>query len=339
MSEQVLLTRDQFRELVFERDRNKCVICGEPGQDAHHIMERRLFPDEGYYLDNGATLCGPCHMEAERTTISVRQIMEAINVGSPVLPPHLYGDQDYDKWGNPILSSGLRLRGELFDDEGVGKILTSVLHLFVSRVKYPRTYHLPFSPAVGTDDRVMESISGFEGCDVVVTEKMDGENTTWYKDGMHARSLDYEPHPSRDRIKAMWAEHGHEIPDNFRVCGENLYAKHSIYYDNLSSYFQVFGIWNGLTCLSWVETIEWCELLGLHMVPTLYYGEWDEDRIMNMALGLDQEHQEGLVVRCADSIPMRAWRHRVGKFVRKNHVQTHGHWMRSIVTPNKLEEL
>jgi len=49
MSDQ-LLTRDEFREGVFARDRHTCVNCRKPGVDAHHIMERRLFPDGGYYL-------------------------------------------------------------------------------------------------------------------------------------------------------------------------------------------------------------------------------------------------------------------------------------------------
>ena len=43
-----LLTRDEFREGVFARDHNNCVICGEPAADAHHIVERRLFSDGGY---------------------------------------------------------------------------------------------------------------------------------------------------------------------------------------------------------------------------------------------------------------------------------------------------
>lgn len=54
----ILLTRDDFREFVFKRDNHKCVVCGEPAVDAHHILERRLFHDSGYYLDNGASLCG-----------------------------------------------------------------------------------------------------------------------------------------------------------------------------------------------------------------------------------------------------------------------------------------
>jgi len=59
-----LLSRTEFREGVFERDKLKCVICGAPAVDAHHIIERRLFPDGGYYLDNGSSLCGDCHMKA-----------------------------------------------------------------------------------------------------------------------------------------------------------------------------------------------------------------------------------------------------------------------------------
>src|SRR5258708_16042423 len=119
--------RDAFRNAVFAGDRNLCVICGEAGQDAHHIVERRLWPDGGYYLDSGATLCGLHHVQAEQTTLSCEQIREAAGINRVVLPPHLYPDERYDKWGNAILPSGLRMRGELFDDESVQKILAPVL--------------------------------------------------------------------------------------------------------------------------------------------------------------------------------------------------------------------
>lgn len=54
-----LLDRDSFRNGVLLRDGHKCVACGASGVrlDAHHIIERRLWDDGGYYLDNGATLC------------------------------------------------------------------------------------------------------------------------------------------------------------------------------------------------------------------------------------------------------------------------------------------
>ena len=330
-----LLNRTTFRELVFARDKHKCVTCGAPGQDAHHIMERRLFPDGGYYLDNGATLCGRCHLRAEATEISCEAIREAAGIKEVVLPPHLYKDDRYDKWGNVILENGQRLKGELFDDESVQKILADDLHRFTNRVKYPRTFHLPWSPGATDDDRVMEDLSGLEGKEVVVTVKMDGEHATLYKDGLHARSIDYTPHPSRNWLRNMHAKIAHEIPDGFRICGENLYAKHSIEYRALSSYFMAYGVWNGNICASWDETEEWAKLLDLHTVPVLYRGPFDPKEVK----GLVAEHYkgdelEGYVVRIADQFHASEFRRVVGKYVRAEHVRTHGHWMRSKLEVN-----
>ena len=154
-----LLTRDEFREAVFQRDQHRCVVCGLRGahMDAHHLLERRLWPDGGYYLYNGATLCEVHHPEAESTALSVEFLREQIN-GKVLVPPHLYPDQIYDKWANPILPNGRRMRGELFHDQSVQKVLANYLHLFTWKVKYPRTYHLPWSPGVGKDDRVLDGV-------------------------------------------------------------------------------------------------------------------------------------------------------------------------------------
>ena len=48
----------------------------------------------------------------------------------------------------------------------------------MNKIKYPKTLHLPWSQGVNSDDRVMKDLSGFEGHPVVITEKMEGENTT-----------------------------------------------------------------------------------------------------------------------------------------------------------------
>lgn len=60
------------------------------------------------------------------------------------------------------------------------------------KVKYPRTYHLPYSPSKTDDDKTLSSDAHFADMEeVVVTIKMDGENCTVYNDGsIHARSLD-----------------------------------------------------------------------------------------------------------------------------------------------------
>lgn len=71
-----LLSRDEFRNLVFIRDKYKCVICKDPAKDAHHIMDRKLFEDGGYFIDNGASLCGPCHIKAETNVIMPSEIRQ-----------------------------------------------------------------------------------------------------------------------------------------------------------------------------------------------------------------------------------------------------------------------
>lgn len=337
-----ILTRDEFREGVFKRDNHKCVICGEPAKDAHHIIERRLFDNGGYFLSNGASLCQVHHIEAEQTTLSCEEIRLATGIKEVVLPLHLYNDNDYtyDKWGNIIMPNGTRVRGELFYDESVQKILSQgkVLDLFSKYVKYPRTMHLPWSEKMTKDDRALQSVEHFVGKEVVVTLKMDGENTTMYKDHIHARSLDSGSHPSRKWVKGLWGRINYEIPEGWRLCGENLYAVHTIPYKNLGSYFQLFSIWNEKNiCISWDETLEYAELLGLKTVPVLYRGIWDEAKIKALFKPeLDGNACEGYVVRLADEFTYGEFRKSVAKFVSGNFVIKHGHWAQQKMTENEL---
>lgn len=343
----LILTRDQFRNGVFTRDSHKCVICKAEARDAHHIVERRLFPDGGYYLDNGASLCEQHHIEAEMTTLTCEQVRAAAGIKDVVLPPHLYPDTRYDKWGNPYLDNGLRVKGELFFDESVQKILKAgnVLSQFTERMKYPRTWHLPWSPGATKDDRILDQsvVDSWGGTEVVITEKMDGENTNMYTDYVHARSIDYNPHPSRDRVKAIHAQVAHDIPKGWRVCGENLTAVHSIRYQNLPSHFLVFSIWDHDRCLSWDETKTYAELLGLKMVPELWRIDWQPHRMNPSALhsqiglvGMRPEGMEGYVIRPARSFGYNEFSTCVGKYVRASHVQTHGHWMRQRLEYNHV---
>lgn len=336
-----LLTRDEFREGVFERDNHTCLFCDKPAQDAHHIMERRLFADGGYYLENGASVCGEHHMLCEQTVISTGDCREAAGIAEVVLPDHLYRDQEYDKWGNPVLPNGQRLRGELFWDPSVQKVLRQgqVLDLFTHHVKYPRTYHLPWSPGLTKDDRQHRDMSNFQGREVVMTLKMDGENTTMYQDHIHARSVDSGGHLSRNWVKGFHAQRQGDIPHEWRICGENLYAKHSIAYDKLPSYFLGFSVWNDRNeCLSWDETLEWFDLLDIIPVAVLYRGIYDEKRIKDLEKDFDFDRDEGYVLRVTDSLSYGEFRNCVGKFVRKDHVQTAKHWFRGqVITPNKLK--
>jgi 5-methylcytosine-specific restriction endonuclease McrA len=60
--------RAKFREVVFKRDNNKCRVCkaSDGKLDAHHITDRSELPNGGYVLENGISLCEPCHWKAEQ---------------------------------------------------------------------------------------------------------------------------------------------------------------------------------------------------------------------------------------------------------------------------------
>ena len=201
--------------------------------------------------------------------------------------------------------------------------------------KYPRTPHLPWSPGATFDDIKANSMPSFIGRRVIVTEKMDGENTNLYRDSLHARSLDSRHHPSRNWVKAMHGRMQHKIPEEWRICGENLYAKHSIFYPSLPSYFLAFSIWDqSNTCLSWDNTLLWAQDLGLAMVPLLYDGIYDEASLRKLTV--DTENQEGYVLRLASAFPYAQFSSSIAKWVRPHHVQSEAHWMHSSIVPNQL---
>ena len=321
-----LLNRKDFKKAVFERDGGYCIVCKKPAVDAHHIIERRLWENGGYFLDNGVSLCEEHHLQAEMTLLSCEELRTLAGITTVLIPDHLYSDVVIDKWGNPIMPNGRRLRGELFDDLSVQKILEKggVLNLFSRYVKYPRTYHLPWSPGATDDDRIIKSADVFKDKEVVVTVKMDGENTTMYNDYIHARSLADKKHWSKSWVKSFHGQIAHEIPEDMRLVVENLYAKHSILYKDLESYVYGISVWQNLTCLSWDESCEWFGLLGIPVVPTLYRGVWDEKRIKD--IWLDYDLNEGYVVRLTSSFHYKDFARSAAKFVRKGHVTANEHW-------------
>lgn len=61
-----------WRRAVFERDNYTCIWCGVKNGDgktivlqADHIKPFALFPELRFAIDNGRTLCKPCHQTTE----------------------------------------------------------------------------------------------------------------------------------------------------------------------------------------------------------------------------------------------------------------------------------
>ena len=167
------------------------------------------------------------------------------------------------------------------------------------------------------DDRMHKTMERFFNKRVIVTEKLDGENCSMYSDGIHARSIDGRHHISRNWVKNFWSTIAADIPLDWRIVGENLYAKHSIAYDNLSSYFMGFSIWNERNvCLSWDDTLVYFQMLGITPVPVLYDGIYDEKLIKTLYSFQNWATVEGYVIRIADDFSYGQFRHSVVKFVR-----------------------
>ena len=203
--------------------------------------------------------------------------------------------------------------------------------------KYPRTPHLPWSEGGTSDDAYLFDTGHFDGQEIVITEKMDGENTSMYRDGIHARSIDGRHHPSRDWVKALHGSICREIPEGWRLCGENLYARHSIAYEGLESYFYLFSIWNERNeSLPWDEVKEWAAILGLTTVRELFRGEWSESTAREITANLETDLHEGIVVRLAGGFHYDHFGTSLAKWVRRGHVQTDQHWMFAEIIPNQL---
>jgi hypothetical protein len=209
----------------------------------------------------------------------------------------------------------------------------------MSDVKYPRTFHLPWSPGATKDDRILSNTDHFNNKLVSVSFKMDGECSTLTREKVYARSVDSIDHPSRHWLKSLHAGIKYNIQPGWRICGENLFAVHSIKYHNLASYFMVFSVWDDRNyALSLESTLDFCASLYLHYVPIIWEDYWagDMERKLNEVFKRC-ENQEGYVVRVKDSFHYDDFGYSVAKFVRKNHVKTDKHWMFGKVERNGLK--
>lgn len=67
-----------WRSAVFSRDKYTCVCCGEKGVylEADHIKPWCAFPELRYDINNGRTLCRPCHLKQDTHGYKAIKYME-----------------------------------------------------------------------------------------------------------------------------------------------------------------------------------------------------------------------------------------------------------------------
>lgn len=209
--------------------------------------------------------------------------------------------------------------------------------------KYQRTFHLPYSPGCTDDDKIASSSSLLIGSEIVITEKLDGENCGMTNKGVYARShTSFTISPWARAVREIQSKIGYQIPNEMYLFGENMEGIHSIEYERLESYFYLFGVremgprdpypyW-----LSWDEVEEYAFLLDLKTVPVLFRGTVNsEEELRKIVEDLVKQpsslggEREGVVVRSASKFPDDDFELCVQKWVRKNHVKTDSHWTRN----------
>ena len=219
-------------------------------------------------------------------------------------------------------------------------------------MKYPHTAYFSFSPSADKKD-VRESgifdLKNFLNKRLVFTTKQDGSNCVLDSEKVAARNGFDANHLSFDYIKSRHAAIKHLIPQNLKIYGENLYAKHSIHYTGvyaLRDYFQVFAIYDEISgiWLSWEDVTQLTNRLGLITVPNDWGIVNSNDNLVELenfmkCAGEDRikyANAEGIVVRNADAFYFDQFKYNVAKYVRKNHVQTNSHWSQMPIVRNEL---
>jgi hypothetical protein len=211
----------------------------------------------------------------------------------------------------------------------------------MDRRKYPRTYHLPFSPGTTSDDRIAAEVSALFREPVVITEKLDGENTCLNRFGVFARS---HGAPTRNPWAAYLQERWRALKGalgDLELFGESLYAVHSIEYTGLDQHYFLFAIRDGDRWLSWDDVEAYAAILDLPTVPVLFRGSVNEAGFRPLVESLVaapsaksnpdvcQSQREGVVARVARELLDDEFATHVFKWVRKDHVQTTEHWTRN----------
>lgn len=238
--------------------------------------------------------------------------------------------------------------------------------------KYCRSLHAQISLGTTSDDRFMPDgyVKAFADMpSLILTEKLDGENSAFTKRGVFARShtaptVSPWSKPLRDRWELIKNDLG-----DLEIFGEGMYGIHSIAYSKLESFYYVFAVRENGKWLSWEEVKFYANLFDFPTVPEIeikaplkdfYRSDVDENKLLQewfkVNLGMTWEEYvetpgllcgydpftkdpccEGFVIRNSEGyttnggiIPTAENEfNNLMKLVRKKHVKTDVHWTKT----------
>ncbi len=141
-----------------------------------------------------------------------------------------------------------------------------------SQDKYGRCLHAHISLGTTSDDRFMPNgyVKAFADMPgLVMTEKLDGQNNCFKKEGVFARShVAPTEHlwdkPMRERWELIKNDLG-----SIELFGESMYGIHSVAYKNLESYYYMFAARENGRWMSWEEVKFYAEMFDFPTVPEI----------------------------------------------------------------------
>lgn len=138
--------------------------------------------------------------------------------------------------------------------------------------KYGRCLHAKISLGTTSDDRFMPDgyVKAFADMpELVMTEKLDGQNNCFKKEGVFARShVAPTAHPWDKPMRERWGLIKNDL-GGLELFGENMYGIHSVAYNNLESYFYVFAARENGKWLSWEEVKFYAGMYDFPTVPEI----------------------------------------------------------------------
>jgi len=207
-------------------------------------------------------------------------------------------------------------------------------------MRYPKTPHLPWSPILEEKDKpLIFDIDNFLGKHVVITEKLDGENTCFTNLRVHTRSPDaiYGKEEYQSYMMNIQAEFSHKLPENMIIYGENMYAIHGIEYNKLTSYLYGFAVLIDNQFLNWSDTNFWISgPFQQKIVPLITHFKVSENKEKaekqlkeikpNSLLG---DITEGFIIRSVNNFHFKEFHENVAKYANKGVPKTDENWVRN----------
>lgn len=187
--------------------------------------------------------------------------------------------------------------------------------------KYPKTPHLPWSSVSDPKDTILYTYKELVGEEIVITEKLDGENCIITKNDIILKDRDIKRDIDKKLLEIAY-QIQKSISEYDTIVLESMFHSLSINYDKLER--SVYGIsyWKEDLCLSWENTTTFFNAIDVITPPILYNGSWNNKVIIDLNHRINNsDSMEGYVVRIKKEFKKKDFDKSIAKYVKPFFVQ------------------